>query len=239
MIRHPFFKKSVYIIFALLLIFMVINAVSLFVKTLNSLDNDMINTFRISTEDSNLFVKDCWKNVKVKRVLNSKVRNPISIIEIKNEYNLLFYKVDINYEISLKKAALFTQKNINEKSSGYVYNLNYKDLPYDLQYCSGHIGRVSNFYITIGGESFKNISNTDTLISYELLLNNTTLKYEIDGPIDIYVQMNEKSKLYKFRHMQIGLYKKNGSVYLLLLTALDEKTIIPDNFLNNLLELGL
>jgi hypothetical protein len=227
-------KKRVTILSLIGMVFLIILVSKIyhgFLQNQQAFDEDLPPTYKLSSEDSNLISNNYRQKLKVIEVFRSKVRNSISLVSVGENYRLIIYKIDSTKTASLKDILKTEIKSV-DRSTGYTYTILGNDIPYKFQYKSGIESRGAKIYLTLAGDSLNTVEKSDSIFSYHLICKNISIRYDENAPIDIFIGGKEVA----FGNtdtipMDVLFLKRNRSVYLLLLTSDNPKSLIPNNLL--------
>lgn len=213
-------------------IYLVIKIVTAFKQNAQAFDEDLPSTYSLLPEDSILISPNFLKDLKVTQVLQSKVRPPISLLTFKDKYNLIINRIG-NSNASLKKMIKSSKMSI-DRSVGVTYTV-INNNTFSFQYSAGRPAELSEIYITIAGDIFNKIE-TDSLISYDVLCKNFSLRLTHNSPVDLYVKSKSNLIENKTIPLNIVFLTCNNSVYLLLLTPIDQDESLESNLLYNIIK---
>lgn len=213
-----------------IIIYLIFKIVNAFGDNARAFAEDLPITYSLAAEDSNLIAVKYRSKITVNKVLNSKVRNSISLVTFDQKYSLIFYKIGLSKDISLK-TLINTQIKSVDRSTGYTYSVVDNNF-FRFQYKAGIVKPASQIYLTLSGDSLQTIAKNDSTVSYHLLCSNLSLRYTEEEPIDIYVAGQQKAfgRTVKIP-MDILFLKRNRAVYLLLLVPNNPDASIAPNLL--------
>ena len=217
-----------------LLIFLGIRISDGFKQINRSFADDLPLTYTIPSEDSNLIAKKYLSKLKVNKIVRSRNRGPISLIYFDTGYHLIIYKIDLVKD-GLLKDVLHTDIESVDRTTGTVYTVIDHNNFFQFQYQAGSAKPVSNIYLTLAGDSLNNLVDNDSVISYHLLCKNFSIRYAANGPIDLFVVGQEGMfAVTNTVPMDLLFLKRDGAIYLLLMTPNDPKSPIAPNLLFNI-----
>ena len=215
------------------LIFIGIKIFNGFKKIQDSFAKDLPFTYSIPGEDSSLIAKKYLKMLKANKIIQSRERGPISLIFFDKEYHLIVYKIHVIKD-TLLKDLLYTSNESVDRTTGKVYTvIGHGDL-FEFQFQDAPANPVSKIYLTLAGDSLQSVVKNDSIIGYHLLCNNFSIRYAESGPIDIFVVGKEKRLgATAVIPMDLLFLKRNGEIYLLMMTPNSaQSTIAPDLLYN-------
>lgn len=99
---------------------------------------------------------------------------------------------------------------------------------------------ISKLFVSLSGnhEQLKKIVHNEYFISYSLPLTTFSLQYENkNNPIDVFVFANGSNLLFRKKvPFVVSFYKKEKSVYFLLMTPIDNETKMNQNVFEEIIE---
>ncbi len=147
--------------------------------------------------------------------------------------HIIIYKIDLIKD-GLLKDVLHTNIESVDRTTGTVYTVINHNNFFQFQYQVGSAQPVSNIYLTLAGDSLKNLVQNDSVMSYHLLCKNFSIRYNKDGPIDLFVVGQEGMlATTTIIPMDLLFLKRDGAIYLLIMTPNDPKSPIPPDLLYN------
>lgn len=176
--------------------------------------------YELTSEDSSLISESLIGDMEVKEVFRNKMRNSVSLIYLKDRYQLLMYKMDFQTNIPLSGIIETKIKSVKQ-SIGYAYRIINANTFY-FRYRAGDLEPLSNLFLTISGDSVQTVQKTDSSLMYYFHCDNMSIRYSYNDPIDIIVEKKGNNNF----PMNLMFVKKNTSLYLLIMTAKDRKVII-------------
>lgn len=221
-------------IVVLLLIFYIINRdVN---DTMSQID---ISQKNFDKDDSLILKKEILNKLKVETVIKSKKRNALKLYKYNNKYNFYFKKIDLKNDISLDEIISFNNESTSQDviiSHCQLQSNKY----YDIQFRNENLSSVSKIFFSLSGDEkqLKKIVHTKNFISYSLPLTTMSLQYEnINNPTDVFVEASGSNFLFKKKvPFIVSFYKKEKSIYLLLLTPIEKETKMNSNFLEKIIK---
>ena len=230
--------RIIVLIFCLaILIFVIVKLVVAIIETNRSFEEDLPVSYSLTSEDS-LLIKDIYRQkIKVNVVHNSKVRGPVSMLFFDQSYHLIIYKIHLLSGNLPLQNILQTQIRNADRSVGYPYTIYTDNINFKFQCKAGLVSSVSKVYLTVSGDSLRTIAKNDSIIAYNLDCKNLSIRYQDQGPVDIFVVGNEKFLSgTNAIPMDILFLKRDDNLYFLLLTPRNEKGILPRELLYNVID---
>ena len=190
-------------------------------------------------EDSLILKKEILNKIKVETVIKSKKRNALKLYKYNNKYNFYFTKIDLKNDIALDEIISFN----NELSSQDSF-VSYLRLPskksYDIMFKEETSSPVSKMIFSVSGDEkqLKKVVHNEDFISYSVPLTTMSLQYESkNNPIDVFVFANGSNLLFRKKiPFVVSFYKKEKSIYLLLMTPIEKETKMNSNFLEEIIK---
>jgi hypothetical protein len=190
---------------------------------------DLPITYKMPKEDSALILAKYYDRIKVIQVRNSKVRNHVSQLIFDDKYPLFIYKIDSTGILSLRDS--FIIENIKtDRTTGITYNILDNGF-YKFQYKAGTVGNPSFLYLTVVGDTIQQFVRNDSIVLYNLVCQNMSIRYNEDDPVDIFIEGKQKG-FYTLRiPMSILFLKRKKNTYLLVLTTDSSNLSLPSGIL--------
>jgi hypothetical protein len=190
-------------------------------------------------EDSLILKKEILNKIKVETVIKSKKRNILKFYKYDNKYNFYVTKIDLKNDIALDEIISFN----NELSSQDSF-VSYLRLPskksYDIMFKEETSSPVSKIIFSVSGDEkqLKKVVHNEDFISYSVPLTTMSLQYESkNNPIDVFVFANGSNLLFRKKiPFVVSFYKKEKSIYLLLMTPIEKETKMNSNFLEEIIK---
>jgi len=156
-------------------------------------------------------------------------RSPFGTFDLKAGYSLIVCKIDSLEDVPLP-LGISIQNNKAEKSMDNVYNVineNYFKM-YNLHFSPRYSKKM---FITFDGDSLKNIVRNDSVVQYYLRFNSFSLRYSLNGPIDILCSVKGESIPANFL-----FFKKDKQMYFAILSIDSINAVLPYNYLSELVK---
>jgi hypothetical protein len=213
--------------------FVVFLVVNMFSEIDKGLAEHLPSTYTLRAEDSNLILNRYRGKLKVDEVYHSSVRGPVSFISFDKGYKLIIYKIDLAIDSSLK-TIFNTEIKSMDRSMGYSYSIMENNIFFRFEHKAGPTRPVSKIYLTLTGDSLQSVVKNDSVISYHLLCDNFSIRYAENDPIDIFVVGKEKMlATTTVIPMDLLFLKRDGAIYLLIMTPNNPKSTIAPDLLYN------
>lgn len=191
---------------------------------------DLPLTNSLPIDVNNLIKKEYRDKFKVKKVYNSKVRNPISVTIFDEKYSVLIYKLTSDKYSNLNDIIEFEEKNI-DRSVGYTYSI-IENNSNKFEWRAGIIKPEPKIYVTYSGDSVNFILKNSNIFNFQFSSNNFSIRNDKKGPIDIYITRNNNFFLNKQNNYLNVLFKiYKHEIYLLIATSVDRSERMPPNLL--------
>ncbi len=188
-------------------------------------------------EAINLFVPEVRKKLILKHNFVSKSKHAYSVFVYDRKYKIVVHKINSMGKFSLEKIVDY-KRAATDLSPDVVY-AGYEDGNYlDFSYSSEYDSTAKSIYITYDYKSPSKIAIGDSIISYNTLASNISIRYEADGPNDMVFKTIQPNAFHPEPmeiSMSVALYKKGSSVFIIVLYVRDRGIIMDDMFLPNLL----
>lgn len=214
-------KKIVFTLLGLLILYLVIKTITGISTTIKATGGNLPSTYNLPKDDSLLFAGNYRNKLVVNEVKNQKVRYPVALLTLDKEYSLIVTKLDLVSNASLSNV-IDVQNESADRSTMVPYNI-VDNNAFKFGYSIEEIVKpVKQVYLTLYGDSIENTLRNDTAVAYNLKCKNLSIRYGNDGPIDLYIKSN-KSEI----PLSILFYRKNGSLYVLLLSPNKSRSLDP------------
>lgn len=196
--------------------------------------NDLPLTQTITSENSSLISKKYISRVRSHENINSKIRSPVSFLYVDNRYHLVIYKIDSVANMTLP-ALLQTKVEGVERTDGETYTIIDFNGFSRFEWRPVRSRVVSKIYFTLAGDSLNNVVANDSIISYNLLCKNFSIRYTGQGPIEVFM-VGEDRPLgsIAISPSDILFLKRGSAVYLMVMTPAGTKSRIPPDLLYNI-----
>lgn len=220
--------------FAILLI-LAIEIYKGFSDTQKALQESFPISYKLSPEDSSLIDSSYWKKIKVDAVFRSTKRLPVSFLSVNKQYSLIINQLVVDKNVQLNN--LFKIEHRNQFSSvGYVYSAIMINPLFEFKYYSDTVKFVENIHLSFYGDSIETKYLRDSVLAYRFLCKSFSLRYQVGNPIDIIMErkpgfLGKNSGI----NTEILFLKRNSSVYLFILTPIENNFLLPKDLLYRIL----
>lgn len=225
-------KKYILITIAIIILIFVFKAIN-DVNEVSSRQDYSQNNFDF--EDSLILKKEKLKYMKIETVVKSSLRNAIKFYRYKKLYNLYITKINLQKDISMDNIIYFNEE-ITSPNSFVVYTGLQSNSIYKIKFRAEKTKPVSKIIFSMAGkvEKLKRVVYNKDFISYYLPLYTFSLQYEDkSNPIDIFVGTDTPRIITKQGvPFIVTFYKKEKSIYLLLITPIEKGTVLDENILS-------
>lgn len=202
-----------------------------------SLNEILPQTYQLPSTDSCLFIDDSLSHIKVAEIWNLKFRDPISFLLYRKTLLILLYKISIANDFTLQNSIIVTNEDA-DVLNGVAYvpinegvNLRYK-------FRIGPITTpVEKIFMTLSTDSTELVMKTDTSIYYHALLNNFSLRYSLNEPIDIFIEGQKELMLKRKRiPADIFIVRKTKNLYFAIMVSNNSDHQVPVGILSQLIK---
>lgn len=206
----------------------------LIIKVGRSSADNPIRKYSIKPEEFALASNKYMNRLDGGVVYQSGNRNPITFISFDKSYSLISYKIDLIKDAPLSRLLNVTFKSA-ERTNMEVYTVIDESAFYRFEYRDASIKPVSKIYLTLSGDSLRTIVANDSIVSYHLLCNNFSIKYNEKEAVDIFVIGNEKAfGATTIIPMDLLFLKRGSTVHLMIMTPNAHTSVIESDLLYNL-----
>lgn len=176
---------------------------------------------------SNLFSPSFKNEMKLSYTKESPVRNPISVYNINNKYTLFIHKYNLRKNSSLSNVVKETIERVSQSSRIAYHNL--PSASSELAFKPGKVEPVEQLSLFLYGDSLKTVFKNDTAYLYYLKLKNIGVKLDNEKNIDLIVQGKEVGLNTLSPSTSLLLYKKNNSVFFIVMVSKREDIYLDKN----------
>ncbi len=194
-------------------------------------------TYFLSAKDSNLVSPRYRRKMEVIEVRNSTVRAPISFVRIQNLFHLAMYKIDVQRDLPLD--SIIHEQGIDfGETKGELYSVYSRSGHYTFKCLTGRTKPVSKIIFAANTKLLTKKAINDSIVNYQFVSSGFSIRYGKDEPVDISIVTRREGLLGASQKMAMDLLflKRDGAVYLLLLTADDPKASVYPGMLYDIVE---
>ncbi len=218
-------RKYIIIIGAIIVLLLVFNAI---IKDANETMSQIdFSEKNFDKEDSLILKKEILNKIKVETVIKSKKRNILKFYKYDNKYNFYVTKIDLKNDIALDEIISFNNELSSQDSFVSYLRLTSKK-SYDIMFKEETSSPVSKIIFSVSGDEkqLKKVVHNEDFVSYSVPLTTMSLQYESkNNPIDVFVFANGSNLLFRKKiPFVVSFYKKEKSIYLLLMTPIEKET---------------
>jgi hypothetical protein len=197
---------------------------------------DLLPTYFLSSTDSDLISPRYRRKMEVIEVCNSRYHSPVSFVHIQKAFCLAIHKVDIGRDGPMD-SMLHQKKAYFDEGGGSIYSIYSGAHTYTFDCVSEKTKPISMFvFASDAGQVTKGVSN-DSIVNWRFVCNRFFIHNDKDGTADIKIETKEGPLgMERPIAMDLLFLKRDGGVYLLLLTADDPKTPAPPGMLYDIVE---
>lgn len=224
-------KKYILILIAIIILLLIFRAI----KKVDDVTAEFDFTEnKFDKDDSNIIKKNMLEKFKVINVAKSKLRNTFKHYEYDNKYDFYLTKIDIKEDVEMDKLVLFNEE-ITSISSFVTYINIHSIKLFEVSFRAGKVDTASKIIFSMAGDGkkLKRIAYSRDFISYSLPLYTFSLQYESkNNPIDVHVGV-QSSRIHSKKGVPfiVSFYKKEKSIYLILMTPINEETKMNESVL--------
>ena len=219
-------KKNLPLIICLVIAFLFIWLI-LFIKNIGDRDvilmqNENVITSQIIPDDYAGLFKHKDK-LSSDGTVNTRFRNAVADIKYDNKYFIQVYKIDTIFNHSLSD--LITE---SYQDQHITYDQSYTETdyhkPFSFSYKVGQVEKISAILLNIFGNGTQIIEKRDSIAGYYSNFKNLSIEYGKNQAQDNYIKPKDDKE-----SMPISVYfiKKNHSLYLIILAALNNAPVTP------------
>jgi hypothetical protein len=170
-----------------------------------------------------IFAKGYWPEIKVNGVHQSKVRFPFSFLSYQDKYDIVIHRVEASKNLTIRIA----ENVVTDVSPSISYTILEDNKYYRVDYKSGKIPPVSDLNLVLNGVSIRKIIENDSALAYCLKCRNMSVTYGKSEPVDIFIEGQREIIGTATIPMDLLFLKRNGFLYIVILTPLNSKDAIP------------
>lgn len=204
-------------------------------KILNNVSADHpVQRHSILLVENNLVSKKYHDKLEAGEVYQSNNKSLIALSTFDGKYYLISYKINLIKDTLLSNVLHMVLKSVEPTTMEPYTSIN-ENLSFKFNYREAPKISVRQVYLTLSGDSLKNIVNCDSIVSYYFLCNNFSIKYTENEPIDIFVVGRDKPfGVTTVIPMDLLFLKRDGAVYLMMMTPNNSHSTIQPDLLYNI-----
>jgi hypothetical protein len=192
------------------------------------------SSYLLSGVDSQCIGNQAMSEMKVREICRSKMRGDVALLTFEGRYDVVMYKI-VTDKIYPLKDILHEEGKSLDRSVGVSYRVMENSL-FDFQYRKGEVQPVSQIYLTIGGDSIQKILSNDSIIAFNSICKDFSIKYGQGGPVDIFAIVKKKSLTNNHFPVNIVFLRKDKNVCLFVLSPQNSDEPLSHNVLIRQLE---
>lgn len=196
-------------------------------KTLSEAER---SSYTLTKEDSIIFRIDALKDIRIKEIINSKVRNSFILAEFQ-KFNIIVHKIRLDEGFSLDQISV--NKDIMlDIATGVSYRVaSFKNFGIHIK--SGAVNSINKLYLDVACDSiYKKVIN-DSVLYYRFKCRKIALRYSADGEKDIFLE-NES---YRSDTLNVIIWKRNNLLYLYFILPDQKKEYFDEENVESLINL--
>jgi hypothetical protein len=189
--------------------------------------NDVPSAYVLSNEYLDIIDPKHQSNIRIDEIIQNKVTNPLAMLAYDKDYDLILYKLDsLDHTFSIADNLLMSDGTNLGKSALEVYRIISKS-NFTLRKRYGNNQFVEKIFCEHDGE-ISNIFQNDSIYSCQLFCKAFSVRYSIDGNVDIAFKANRESPLSASKvYVDLLALQRNRSVYLLIMSPKDNVSFDP------------
>jgi hypothetical protein len=164
---------------------------------------------------------------------SSKYRFPITLLDYKQKYTLIIFKISDQFGIKTTDDIHIKQHYSNEKTYGTYSIVN--ENHFEVYYHNDSAFKFNRIEVNLSGDSITNIIQSDTLLLYYLKFNQISWTKKNNGILDIYIEPKDVSPIAKKIPASIAFIKRANSFFFVLFTVNDYSSSFDQGMLLKLL----
>jgi len=192
--------------------------------------NPMQVSLNLPDEYANLFDTHIRQKLTVQSAVSFKLRNPVCYLVYDNNYDVEITKINTTpfFDFNTNIVILKNKKISDEMADAYLPSIKTN---LTTHYNPMSSNPVSNIYISFSGDSIANTIKVDSLVSYFLKLKEMDISYKPGGIKEIFVNSTNDST----PSVDVAFFKRNNTVYYILVAPKNNNTKLEPDFLNKML----
>jgi hypothetical protein len=183
----------------------------------------------------NLFKKEAQKQIKLKDSFILRSKHSYLAFNYKDTFKVVVHKVDLKNDTALSKI-LITEKKHMERSPNVTY-AGFDDET-TFNHSAAYDSIISNIYMAYDDNLSDVTLFGDSIINYNLFAKSLAFRHEKNGVVDFVFESKKASVKSKPRALNFNVvfYKKNSSVFILVLYPRIESIVLDKYMLLHLLK---
>lgn len=214
-------RKILLVIIAFGLIYLGIEIVKGFKKILRDEKNSLPSSYTLPKEYFDIISPDYLDRVQTTETFNSKIRNPISLVEFDSTLDFIIYKMPWTDQLVPKFSFKKSFWDIDE-STHIVYE-SIRNRDFTLQIQESFVPKVSKIILSYNGGSIDRVISNDSTEYLSLKCKRLSTQDSIDAPNDILFEPRKHSVV-----QVLFLRKKSDLFFLMMMARNSEITMPPD-----------
>ena len=161
-------------------------------------------------------------------------RDTVSNFLYNQQYYIQLYKLSMNYSLSLKKSI---KKRIieNKQEAGVPFYDNERSrIMINDKMVTSKSDAPSNIFISFDGQNLRTVSKDDSLAYYSLEFKSLSIKYNINGPQEIYADIKKSGA--DIIPIELMFLKKNNMLFMIWMSPKEDNStnlLSLDSLINN------
>lgn len=231
------YTRFIFIFFVCLAFFTIIfSGIRLLLVHHEDLKSELPSTRKLLPEDSLLFSSNSIKKIRVLTTWLSKNGNQLSITTVESKYCLLIHRLDLANGFFLQTAIKFNDLNMTPTDlvTYRIFNIaGTADINFGLR----SLKPTSIIFFSVSGDSIKKSIERDSIESYHVLCRNLYFGFTSKDTVDLYLTSNPTSENENKLPTDILFWKKEKSLYLLIMFPIESGNSIDDDEILKILKI--
>lgn len=203
----------------------------------------IVQTFRAENEyyptsnnvdpsDSSILQSVDSKKISNVLVFRSQFRRPVTFLLFNRRYNLAWYMIDSSVTASLN--SFITVEQDDKVANGHPYRVMTNSSEYLFKYRTGMIGPIPHLYLSLSGDSIDNLTRNDSSISFQLLCNTFSVRYQESKSVDLIFEAAKENYVRNLISIDLLLLKRKKALYIIFLTSVNPHDKLPYDLLGKI-----
>ncbi|MDF2435360.1 MAG: hypothetical protein JWP44_4991, partial [Mucilaginibacter sp.] len=164
----------------------------------------------------------------------SKFRNPIAEFYYKKNYYLEIYRIAHVDTLSINNMVEEQFSSSTDYSLGdYLTNVSYRKTPFVIEYKLGVPDTLNKIYFVLGGINSHVLKKSNNIAYYSSNFSYFLIRYNKNGEKDFHGKVKDENDVDNLP-LELVFLKRNGNLYLIILTVLNKATKINEGMLYSL-----